>query len=194
MHHYADSIKNGYVLTKKYPLEKTTITKNNISITSVQNVTYNNGSLVYPKPVVKYNNQLLYYNRDYYITAANRNIGLTYANLIGKGLYEGEVVFKFSIIPNGTSISVLSSIKGGFSVKWNNQPRMINGYHIQYSTSKDFKKDVGNAYIKSATSRRETISKLKSKKKYYVRIRTYGKVNGKKYFSNWSNSKSVVTK
>lgn len=40
----------------------------------------------------------------------------------------------------------------------------------------------------------KTISKLKAKKKYYVRIRTYKTVNGKKYCSVWSAKKSIKTK
>ena len=39
-----------------------------------------------------------------------------------------------------------------------------------------------------------TIKKLKSKKKYYVRIRTILKSGGKTYYSNWSASKSVKAK
>ena len=39
-----------------------------------------------------------------------------------------------------------------------------------------------------------TIKKLKAKKKYYVRIRTYKKVNGKTYYSGWSKAKNVTTK
>ena len=42
------------------------------------------------------------------------------------------------------------------------------------------------------------ISKLKAKKKYYVRVRTYKtvKVNGKntKIYSSWSKAKTVKTK
>lgn len=38
---------------------------------------------------------------------------------------------------------------------------------------------------------RATLKKLVSKKKYYVRIRTYKVVSGKKYYSKWSFKKSV---
>ena len=38
---------------------------------------------------------------------------------------------------------------------------------------------------------RATLKKLVSKKKYYVRIRTYKVVSGKKYYSKWSSKKSV---
>lgn len=38
---------------------------------------------------------------------------------------------------------------------------------------------------------RATLKELVSKKKYYVRIRTYKVVSGKKYYSKWSSKKSV---
>ena len=40
----------------------------------------------------------------------------------------------------------------------------------------------------------KTISKLKSKKKYYVRIRTYKTVGKTKYYSAWSKAKNVKIK
>ena len=41
---------------------------------------------------------------------------------------------------------------------------------------------------------RATLKELVSKKKYYVRIRTYKVVSGKKYYSKWSSKKSVKIK
>ena len=41
---------------------------------------------------------------------------------------------------------------------------------------------------------RATLKELVSKKKYYVRIRTYKIVSGKKYYSKWSSKKSVKIK
>ena len=38
------------------------------------------------------------------------------------------------------------------------------------------------------------IKKLKKNRKYYVRIRTYKMINGKKYTSAWSKAKTVVVK
>jgi hypothetical protein len=40
----------------------------------------------------------------------------------------------------------------------------------------------------------KTIKQLKSKKKYYVQIRTYKTVNGVKYYSAWSGKKIITTK
>ena len=43
-------------------------------------------------------------------------------------------------------------------------------------------------------SKGENYKKLKPKKKYYVRVRTYKTVNGVKFYSEWSSAKSVKVK
>lgn len=66
----------------------------------------------------------------------------------------------------------------------------ITGYQIQYSTNKNFKK-AKTINVKSAKTKSTTISKLSSKKKYYVRIRAYKTVSKTKYYSDWSKAASV---
>ena len=41
---------------------------------------------------------------------------------------------------------------------------------------------------------KKAVKKLKAKKKYFVRIRTYKTVNGKKVYSFWSKAKTVKSK
>lgn len=66
------------------------------------------------------------------------------------------------------------------------------GYQIQYSTSKKFSgKSVKKITTKNLT---KSITNLKGRTKYYVRIRAYKKVDGKTVFSAWSDIKSVTTK
>ena len=68
------------------------------------------------------------------------------------------------------------------------------GYQIQYSTKKSFssKKTLTNSGASKVT---KTTGALTKGKTYYVRVRTYKKVNGVKYYSNWSTVKSKkVTK
>lgn len=69
----------------------------------------------------------------------------------------------------------------------------VSGYQIQYSISRKFKK-AKKITIKKAKITSKSIKKLKAKKKYYVRIRTYIVVNGKEKYSNWSKTKSKKTK
>ena len=68
------------------------------------------------------------------------------------------------------------------------------GYQIQYSTSSSFAKGNKTVTVKGASIVSKTITNLTAQKKYYVRIRTYKTVNGKKYYSAWSAKKNVTTK
>lgn len=91
-----------------------------------------------------------------------------------------------------TSIKKLTAKKKAIIISWRKKTG-INGYQIQYSTTKKFKKSKRIMITKVAKTSK-TINKLKSKKKYYVRIRTYIKVNGTKHYSAWSKVKSKKTK
>lgn len=93
--------------------------------------------------------------------------------------------FAASKLP-ATSITSLSAKDNGFKIKWKKKSS-ITGYQIQYSTNSKFKKGNKSIKIKNAKTGSKKITKLKSNKKYYVRIRTY---KGKKY-SKWSKVKSA---
>ena len=95
-------------------------------------------------------------------------------------------------MPTTTIISVKAQNKA-FTVKWKKKSS-ITGYQIQYSTNSKFKKGNKSIKIKSAKTVSKKITKLKSNKKYYVRIRTYKIVNKKTYYSSWSKKKNVTTK
>lgn len=66
----------------------------------------------------------------------------------------------------------------------------INGYQIQYSTNKEFKK-AKKITIKSKTTTSKTIKNIGNSKKYYIRIRSYKKNKGKNIYSNWSKNKVI---
>lgn len=93
--------------------------------------------------------------------------------------------FAASKLP-ATSITSLSAKDNGFKIKWKKKSS-ITGYQIQYSINSKFKKENKSIKIKNAKTVSKKITKLKSNKKYYVRIRTY---QGKKY-SKWSKVKSI---
>ena len=78
-------------------------------------------------------------------------------------------------------------------VKWKKNTAG-NGYQIQYSTSKKFAKGNKTKTISKNKTTSYTIKKLKKKKTYYVRIRTYKKVSGKTYYSGWSSVKKATIK
>jgi hypothetical protein len=77
-------------------------------------------------------------------------------------------------------------------VKWKKGDG-VTGYDIQYSDNKKFK-HAKTVNVKGNDSSDKVLYELKSKKTYYVRIRTYKSKNKKKYYSDWSNAKKCKVK
>ncbi len=95
--------------------------------------------------------------------------------------------------PKSTNTKKIKAAKKAISVEWK-KVSGVSGYEIQLATDKKFKKNKKTVTIKKQKTTKTTVKKLKAKKKYYVRIRTYKIVNGKKVYSSWSKVKSVKTK
>ena len=66
----------------------------------------------------------------------------------------------------------------------------VSGYQIQYAPNKKFKK----AKSKTVKTTSAMIKKLKKKKTYFVRVRAYKLVDGKKVYGKWSAVKKVKIK
>lgn len=131
---------------------------------------------------------------NYTVTYSNNTkVGTATVKIKFKGNYSGTVTRTFKINPKGTSISKLTATSKGFKAAWKKQATQTTGYQIRYSTSSSMANAVTKTISKNNTVSK-TVSKLKAKKKYYVQIRTYKTVNGKKYYSSWSAKKYVTTK
>ncbi len=87
----------------------------------------------------------------------------------------------------------VSKAAGSMLVTWK-QNKKAAGYQIQYARSADFQTQKLTKTVKSVKKTSQTITKLKKRKTYYVRIRSYQKVNGVTYYSAWSAVKKVKTK
>ncbi len=96
-----------------------------------------------------------------------------------------------TVNPPKVNISKLTNAKGKkMTVKWSKNTA-VTGYQIQYSTDKNFKKDVKSVTVKKNGTTSVNISKLTKNKKYYVRMRTYKTVSKVNYYSSWSSVKNV---
>ncbi len=166
-------------------------------------VTLNKKSVIYsgkekkPSVTVLNGSLELTKNKDYTVSYLNnKNVGTATVVVNGIGNYTGSITKSFKIIPKGTPLKgKVKSKHKGFTVNWKKQPKSITGYQVQYSTSKKFKgKTTVIKTVKKKSVTKLKASKLKAKKKYYVRVRTYKTVKGKKYYSRWSKSKTVKTK
>lgn len=139
----------------------------------------------------------------------NDNKSVTISNLTPAPAQEPTKTVVNSVTPNGNSSSSTSTLKSAskpkkptikslkkgkksFILKWK-KIKDVKGYQVQYSTSKKFKK-AKKVNIKKSSTTKLTVKKLKKKKKYYVRMRSYKMVNGKKVYSSWSKAKTVKTK
>ena len=89
----------------------------------------------------------------------------------------------------------LSSVKAGskkLTVKWKKSSG-VDGYELEYSLKKNFK-NAETVKISKAKTTSAKLEDLKKKKTYYVRIRAYKEIGGKKYYSEWSETKKAKTK
>jgi len=91
-----------------------------------------------------------------------------------------------------TGISLKSSKKKTLIVKWKKDSK-ATGYEIQYSLNKNFKKAT-TKIVKKNSITSKTVTKLKAKKRYYVKVRAYKISNKKKIYGAWSKSKNIVIK
>ncbi|MBR0412375.1 MAG: leucine-rich repeat protein [Eubacterium sp.] len=122
-------------------------------------------------------------------TYAAKGYKLHTCSVCGKS-YKSDYTAKLTV-PK-ISITKLTKKKNAFNVEWKNVS-VATGYQIQYSTAKNFKTQK-TVTVKGAKSVSKTIKKLKSKKRYYVRVRAYKTYKGKNYYSGWSNVNSIKTK
>lgn len=92
-------------------------------------------------------------------------------------------------VPKKPEMKKLTAGKKKFTVQWK-KDKKADGYQVQYSTDKKFKKNVKSVNV-SKKSTKATVKKLKKGKTYWVRMHSYKKINGKKYYSGWGKVKSV---
>ena len=95
-------------------------------------------------------------------------------------------------VPKKPEMNTRTAGKKKFTVQWK-KDKKADGYQLQYSTDKKFKKNVKSVNV-SKKSTKATVKKLKKRKTYRVRVRSYKKINGKKYYSGWGKVKSVKVK
>ena len=127
-----------------------------------------------------------------------KNVGKYKVTLTFKGDYNGTKTKTFKIAPKSVTVKSLKAAKKRFDVKWSKQTTQVTGYQVQYSTDKNFVKAVKNKKITKNSVVTKTVKNLKSKKVYYVRVRTYTtvKYNGEQMnlHSDWSKVKKVTVK
>ena len=131
------------------------------------------------------------YTLDYY---NNLTVGKATVIVSGKGKYAGVIAgVRFTIKPKTVTVkSVKKAASRKLNVVWASHKTQTTGFQVRYATTKKFKSGTYKTVTltsKSATSK--ALTKLKAGKTYYVKVRAYKTVDGKKIYSSWSKVKSA---
>ena len=92
-----------------------------------------------------------------------------------------------------SSVRIISTKRSGnttATIKWGKHSKMT-GYVVQYAESSLFTTNMKEFTVSTNTTTSKSIKGLTKNQKYYVRVRTYYLHNGVKYYSNWSQTKTI---
>lgn len=124
-------------------------------------------------------------------TGATTNGGkYTYAVCAYKGSIKGAYVGKtYYYLKQNRISSVKNNASKKATVKWTRNTK-ANGYQVNYKTGKKQK----TITVKSNKTLNKVLKSLKKKATYSVKVRSYKKVSGITYYSEWSSAKKVKIK
>lgn len=166
----------------------------NIKIELSSDTFYYDGTVKMPSATVVSGNQILASN----ITQSNSRILLMYegavsgpgevkVTAIGRDDGMGVATTAYNIKVQPTTIKKVKRQKKALKVTWvKGKKGLIAGYQVQAATDPDFTMNKKTKTIKKIKTKTAKIKKLKKKTLYYVRVRTYLKVGGTTYYSDWS--------
>lgn len=143
-----------------------------------------------PTVTVKYNGKTLVKNVDYTVAYKNNKaIGKATVTITGKGNYTGSITKTFKILPAKVTQKTPVAGTKKVTVKYvtvKGSCRYQIAYRIKGTST--WKK------VNTTLTTAKTIKKLKSGKKYQIKVRAYKKVDGKTYIGPWSDIKTVKVK
>jgi hypothetical protein len=172
----------------------TTKSVSGATVKAVPNKTYA-GKAIKPTLTVKVGGVTLKSGTDYTLSYANNTKpGKATITITGKGNYNGTKSVTFIIVPKKAALSsVKSPAAKQLKATWKKDTG-ATGYEVQYALDKKFKKSKKTVRITKNKTVTTTIKKLKSDKTYYVHVRSYKTIGGKKYYGDWSGVKQVKVK
>ena len=169
-------------ISKTFTINKRSVST--LSYNSLSTRTYT-GKAIKPSITVKYGKTTLKNGRDYTLSyGKNVATGKGTVKITGKGNYSGTITRSFKIVPKKPSVSIKA---GKGSLKVTAKATGASGYQIAYATSAKGKLK----YVTSGTSK---TLKLSRNKTYYVKVRAYKTIDGKKYYGAYSTLKPSKTK
>ena len=170
--------------------------KTKVTSTKAQTFTLGAKALDGAKLTYKTNNKSVKVDAKGKVTIAKKFVGQATITITAAETKKYDPASKkvtVTVIPTGTKLTSVKSAKTGqMTIKWAKNAA-VTGYQVQYATSSKFT-GAKTLNVKSNKTVTSTLSKLKQKQKYYVRIRTYKTVGKVNYYSAWSAAKSATVK
>lgn len=117
-----------------------------------------------------------------------------YKTIDGKKYYSAWKTLKTPTKPSRPSIKTPSTNKKHQIIaKWGKVTN-CSGYQVQYSKKRSFSSVIATRTVSGSSKTSYTGKNFTKGKTYYVRVRSYKTVDGKKYYSSWSSVKSIKCK
>ena len=108
------------------------------------------------------------------------------------GIYgSGSRNISITVTPKKPVLKVKNIKEKKLKASWK-KDKKVSGYVVYVASNSKFKKQKKYSVKKSSTSK--TISKRKKKKTYWVRMRSYKTVRGKRIYSSYSSTKKIKIK
>lgn len=81
-----------------------------------------------------------------------------------------------------------------YTLSGDTSKKNVGTYTVKATFNQEYQGFKGTVTVKSSKAIKKKLTKLKAKKRYYVRVRTYKKVGKTTYYSSWSGAKNIKTK
>lgn len=175
-----------------YSLDATKLSSKT-KISGTKTVTYT-GEYIKFDLSVTHNGKKLVQGTDYTVEYKNnKKPGVGTVSVKGIKNYIGTKSIDFKIKPKTNSITGVSSpSKRTIKVKYSTY-KLVSGYQVQYSSKSSFS-SYKYVFVNKNSTSTATMKTTLSKKYYYVRVRSFKTVDGKRIYSSFSKSKKVYVK
>lgn len=182
-----------FTVTPEKP-EVTTVSLSKAKVASIANKVYTGKSLT-PTVKVTVDGKTLTKGTDYTVTYKNnKNPGKATITIKGKGNYTGTKIVTFKIVPKKATVSSVTSTKKATLTVKVKKYSTATGYQIMIAKNSKFTSGKKSYVSSQNTTVTKTFTKLTKGKKYYVKVRAYKTIDGKRVYGTWSAVKTKTVK
>ena len=183
-------------LTKKFTVKPLELTSSYAKVTIPYSSYTYTGSAIKPAVTVKFKDGDVIPTGQYTVSySANKNVGTAAITVKGNGKNTtGTFKKTFVVKPAKNAIKTITSTKGAFKITWNKGTAGTVGYQVQYSTDKNFSKNVHSWTTTTLSKTSENFSSVpKSGETWYVKVRSFYTKDGKSNSTRYGNYSAVKT-